>query len=179
MALPHGLALGVEETNCGNSKGKTTMKRLFTILTLGLLLMPTLYAQPPVNQPLRIAIRPNAAGNPSNWVPNDREAEYVRQQLIAALTRRCGSACVVIEAGYGDTEEYDASLGVSWSIQDRCEGCGIPAMVGTARLVGEKRIVLWSDSVSSGRHAKVLSLAFANDAALKLVKHLTEHPSGK
>jgi len=148
------------------------MNKLFIILTLGLLLVPTLNAQPPVNRPLRIMVATNTVGNPNNWNEQQKLEAYVRSRLIASLTKHCGSLCVVVEAGIDD-DEYDAILGSTWHLQNECFNCGW-YMSGSAELMGKDGIVLWSDNIHSAPYSRSASASFADKVAKRLVKHLAD-----
>lgn len=104
------------------------------------------------------------------------ESVHFRSQLEEALTRECGSSCIVVGSG-----EYDKVLSGDWDLSIRnVDGRGtmVHYVTGTVALVGRNGAKEWSSTiresipVSDSRVVRTASVHIADETAKRLVKHL-------
>jgi len=102
---------------------------------------------------------------------------YYSAALSAALGKRCGNVCMVVETGEDEEAHPDAYLrGYSAGGAD----CSYPypshyMITSQLRLVARDGKVLWSDTVHGGKSRAPIS-SISDEAAKRLVKYLATHP---
>jgi len=125
------------------------MKTVLIMLAVStaMLSAPSLNAQPPEHQRMRIMIgQENGDRTPG--------MQFVSASLSSSLAKYCGTTCVVVEPSESDdTLAVDAYLRGNVGMMQRCSECR-PYMQGAMRLVAKDGTVLWSDTVRSDHFAR-------------------------